>query len=59
MVALVLCKGKVCYRIEFEFGALCLCRTNPANHFNRFAPEDIPYAKKREFYFCICLVLVQ
>ena len=21
---------------------------NPVNHFNKFAPEDIPYAKKRE-----------
>lgn len=20
-----------------------------SNHFNRYAPEDIPYAKKREF----------
>jgi len=23
--------------------------TRSANHFNKFAPEDIPYAKKREY----------
>lgn len=28
----------------------------PANHFVKFAPEDIPYGKKREFAFTVLVL---
>jgi len=40
------CKANVCKtNNSYDWQSLT---SSPANHFNKFAPEDIPYAKKRQ-----------